>query len=408
MARQSGISRLMDDLASALGRRRDMVMMGGGNPAHIGEVQKHFRASAERLLAGDGEFEKAVGDYGPSGGNANFIEAVAKLLCDECGWEIGPENIALTNGSQVAFFVLFNIFAGPCDDGADRKILLPLTPEYIGYSDVGMTGNIFAANRPQIKHLDEHIFKYQVDFDELDVGEETGAICVSRPTNPTGNVLTDCEIAKLRAIARKNGVPLIIDNAYGTPFPNIIFTEAKPVWDDNTIVCMSLSKLGLPGTRTGIVVASREVIKIVCEVNAVVSLSPGSMGAAIATDMVRTGEILEVSRGVIRPFYESKAKFAVELLSEELDGVDYHIHKPEGAMFLWLWLRDLPITCMELYERLKEAGVLVVPGNYFFPGLEGEWRHKDECIRINHSGEEEAVTKGIKIIAQEVKRAYEK
>ncbi len=48
--------------------------------------------------------------------------------------------------------------------------------------------------------------------------EETGMICVSRPTNPTGNVITDEELIKLDALANQHGVPLVIDNAYGVPF----------------------------------------------------------------------------------------------------------------------------------------------------------------------------------------------
>jgi valine--pyruvate aminotransferase len=86
--------------------------------------------------------------------------------------------------------------------------------------------------------------------------------------------------------------------------------------------------------------------------------------------------------------------------------VDFHIHKPEGAIFLWLWFRGLPITTLELYERLKGRGVIVVPGEFFFPGLTEDFSHTRECIRINHSGPDEVVRKGLHIIAEEVKKAY--
>jgi valine--pyruvate aminotransferase len=94
-------------------------------------------------------------------------------------------------------------------------------------------------------------------------------------------------------------------------------------------------------------------------------------------------------------------------LCKELGGIDFHIHKPEGAFFLWLWFPELPITNAELYQRLKDRGVLVVPGHYFFPGLKEAWQHKYECIRVNYSREKETVAKGLKIIAEEVKLAYE-
>lgn len=402
----SGIGVLMEDLGEGLDSKRDIIMLGGGNPAHIPGVQEHLRASMERLLGEKGRFERAVGDYGPSGGSKEFIEAICELLNGQFGWGIKAGNVALTNGSQSAFFILFNMFAGDFGGGVNKKILLPLAPEYIGYSDVGLTEDLFTAVRARIEHIGEHIFKYHIDFDELTVTDDIGAICVSRPTNPSSNVLTDDEVEKLAELAQANDIPLIIDNAYGTPFPNIIFTQAAPVWTEHTIVCMSLSKFGLPGVRTGIVIASEEIVNMVSQVNAVMSLAPGSLGAEIATDIIRSGEVLRISREVIEPFYRKKATRAVEILREELDGVDFHIHQPEGAIFLWLWLRGMPVTCEELYQRLKKKGVLVVPGHYFFPGLDEQWRHKEECIRINYAPDEAIVEKGLKIIAEEVRRSY--
>ncbi len=402
---EAGITQLMDDLGSAL-TDPGMKMLGGGNPAHVPEVQRHFRESMERILAAEGEFERFIGNYDTTQGHRLFVEALADLLRREFGWPITPANIALTLGSQTGFFLLFNMLAGEFDDGPRRKILLPLAPEYIGYADVGLADDLFVSNRPEIAHLDDHLFKYHVDFDAVDVTDEVGAICVSRPTNPTGNVLTDAEVEKLGALARDRGIPLILDNAYGAPFPHIIFTEVKPVWDENTIVCMSLSKLGLPSTRTGIIIAREEVIRAVSSMNGVMSLAPSGIGAALATDMVRSGEIIRISQEVIRPFYQERAECALEQLRGDLDGLDYHIHKPEGALFLWLWFRGLPITCQELYERLKRRGVLVVPGHYFFPGLEEPWRHRDECIRVTYSQDPEDVREGLRIIAEEAKRAH--
>lgn len=403
----SGIGQLMDDLGDALAAGQQVRMLGGGNPAHIPAVQERFRESMLNLLGNRGRFERMIGDYDPPQGNKEFIEALAHLLGNEFGWDIRAENIALTNGSQSSFFILFNIFAGPFDKGVNKKILLPLTPEYIGYSDVGLSEDLFVSSRPEITHVDDHIFKYHVNFDRLRITDQIGAICVSRPTNPTGNVLTDTEVEKLIALAAANHIPLIIDNAYGTPFPNIVFTDTKPLWNQNTILCMSLSKLGLPGTRTGIVIAEEPVIAMVSRMNAIMSLAPGSIGAAMTTDLVRSGQIIRLSREVIRPFYQEKAVAAANQLSQELDGLDFHLHKPEGAFFLWLWLRCLPITDKQLYERLKKRGVLIVPGCHFFPGFAEQWKHRHECIRINYSQEGTAVKEGLGIIAEEVKKAYD-
>ena len=405
-AARSGILQLMDDLGRAMAGGERILMLGGGNPAHIPAVQAHFRQRMARMLENGDEFEQVVGNYDPPQGQKRFIEALATLLRNEYGWQVGPENIALTHGSQSAFFFLFNMFAGTFEDGTHKKILLPLAPEYIGYVDVGLADDFFVASQPELEYLDEHTFKYHVNFEALVVTDEVGAICVSRPTNPTGNVLTETEISKLADLARQHALPLIIDNAYGTPFPNIIFTEVAPVWNEQTILCMSLSKLGLPGTRTGIVIANEAVIGAISAFNAISSLAPSGVGAALVLDLLRSGEIIRLSREVIKPYYQQKAQQAVAQLRAELAGVDFYVHKPEGALFLWLWFNGLPITSHDLYKRLKRRGVLVVPGHYFFPGLREEWRHKQECIRVTYSQDEAVVQAGIKIIAEEVRRAY--
>ncbi len=404
---KSGILQLMDDLGQAMSGNSDMLMLGGGNPGHIPEVQKVFRQRMEQILDDQNTFEKLIGNYDPPQGDQAFTTALADLLRETFDWDIKPENIALTLGSQSSFFILFNLFAGEFPNGKKKKILFPLAPEYIGYSDLGLSDNFFIAQRPSIEHIDNHTFKYHVDFDALEITDEIGAICVSRPTNPTGNVLTNEEIDHLVSLSEQHQIPLIIDNAYGLPFPNIIFTEAEPVWNDNTILCMSLSKLGLPGTRTGIVIANTEVIEAITGSNAIFNLATSGFGPQLALDMVKSGEVISLSKNLITPYYQQKAEQAISWLSESLQGYDFHLHKAEGALFLWLWLRDLPITNEDLYERIKERGVLVVSGHYFFPGLEDDWQHKHECIRITYSQDDETVKNGLAIIAEEVKRAYD-
>ncbi len=404
--RKAGITQLMDDLGAAMAGG-DMLMLGGGNPAHIQEVQDLFRDRMMDILSEPKGFETMIGNYDGSRGNQAFIDALADMLRKTFDWDITPKNIALTNGSQNAFFCLFNLFAGDMADGSKKKILFPLTPEYIGYADAGLSDDFFIARKPSIELLDDGLFKYHVNFDALDIGDDIGAICVSRPTNPTGNVLTDAEIMELDAIAQDRGIPFIIDNAYGTPFPDIIYTEAQPIWNSNTVVCMSLSKFGLPNLRTGIVIAREEIASAIADINGVMHLAPGGLGARLAMEMVRTGEIMQISRNIVQPFYERKAFQTLEWFREELGDLPVRIHKPEGALFLWLWFQDLPITSAQLYDQLKKRKTLIIPGHHFFPGLESEyWQHKHQCIRVTYAQDDSVVHEGVKVIADEVRKIY--
>lgn len=406
----SGIEELMDDLGNALvSGGPDVRMLGGGQPAHIPKVNALWRRRLEEIMDSAGGLEKMLSNYDPPRGNPLFLDALAALFKESFGWKISAKNIAITPGGQTAFFFLFNSLAGKFADGSRKKILLPLVPEYIGYANQSVGDNIFRACKPLIQKIGDHDFKYGVDFDNLRVDDDVAAICVSRPTNPTGNVLTDEEISRLSDLANEHDIPLIIDNAYGAPFPNIIFTEATPVWNQHTILTLSLSKIGLPGTRTGIVIANEEIAAAVSSMSAIVGLANGNIGQAIMEPLIRSGEILKLSSEVVRPYYAEKSQQARAWVAEEFDAsLPYRVHLSEGALFLWLWFEDMPISSKELYERLKMREVLIVSGHYFFFGDDdmNRWQHRHECIRMTFTMDERTVHEGIKIIAEEVAKAY--
>jgi valine--pyruvate aminotransferase len=110
----------------------------------------------------------------------------------------------------------------------------------------------------------------------------------------------------------------------------------------------------------------------------------------------------------VQPYYREKSRQAQGWVKEFFDDtLDYRIHRSEGAFFLWMWFEGLPITSRELYERLKRRNVLVVPGNFFFFGIDdANWRHRDECLRVTFTMPEDVVREGYRVIAEEVAIAY--
>ena len=232
-ARQTGTLDLMDDLGLAMGAAdADLMMLGGGNPGRIPAISERLMERLAEVAANPEQFHRLFANYSPPAGDVKFRQALARLLRSRCGFDVTEENIALTTGSQFSFFLLFNMLGGQFEGGVSKQILLPATPEYIGYKDQGLAADLFAARRSTIEELPDNLFKYRIDFDNLAPEEPLGAICVSRPTNPTGNVITDREVRGLDALARQYGVPLIIDAAYGQPFPGINFVESESVWNE--------------------------------------------------------------------------------------------------------------------------------------------------------------------------------
>ena len=398
----NAISQLMDDLGKAnQSNNPNIVMLGGGNPAIIPEASDCFVTELESLFSSS-KINQMLGLYDGPQGNEAFINALSDMLNNQYNWGLDSTNIALSNGSQSSFFSLFNLLAGEMPDGSQKKILFPLAPEYVGYADQGLADDMFISVKPTIHMLGNKQFKYQIDFDALVIDKNIGAICVSRPTNPTGNVITDDELAKLDVLARQHHIPLIIDNAYGLPFPGAIYIDAQLSWNKNTILCMSLSKLGLPGLRTGIVVANKNIIQAMTQISGIMTLAPSSTGATLLTRMIKDNELLPLCDTVIKPYYQKKATIAVALFNEIFADLPIYLHRLEGAFFMWLWFKDMGVNSETLYEQLKQEDVYVIPGHNFFMGIEDTWAHKHQCIRINYAKDEESLRKGLEAIRKTV------
>jgi valine--pyruvate aminotransferase len=122
---------------------------------------------------------------------------------------------------------------------------------------------------------------------------------------------------------------------------------------------------------------------------------------------VENGKILELGPKLVSPFYEEKSRLAAGWAREFFDaaGVDWALHSNEGAFFHWLWLKNLRITTRELYGRLKARKVLTVPGEFFFFGLDADWPHRHECLRLNYTRDADTVREGYRIIAEEAAKA---
>ena len=60
----------------------------------------------------------------------------------------------------------------------------------------------------------------------------------------------------------------------------------------------------------------------------------------------------------------------------------------------------------ELYQRLKARKVIVIPGEDFFIGMDEDWAHQYECIRVNYAAPEDQLKRGLSIIKEELTREY--
>ena len=101
----SGIGNLMDDLGKAMSSGESMIMLGGGNPGRIPEIENRLQKEWAKVARDRSEFARIAGTYDGPAGDVRFIRALVNLLNNQYNWGVSTANVALTNGSQNAFFL---------------------------------------------------------------------------------------------------------------------------------------------------------------------------------------------------------------------------------------------------------------------------------------------------------------
>ncbi|WP_371829491.1 aminotransferase class I/II-fold pyridoxal phosphate-dependent enzyme [Rhodococcoides yunnanense] len=95
------------------------------------------------------------------------------------------------------------------------------------------------------------MFRYTPDTDAVNARTDVDALLLSDPRNPTGDSLTTTEFDELLRIAETKKVPLLVDHAYGEPFPKVAGSVPCRDGSPNVVHSFTFSKFGIPGERLG-------------------------------------------------------------------------------------------------------------------------------------------------------------
>ena len=156
--------------------------LGGGNPAQIPEVEAYFRACMAEILQTSKQVLKdwleIMQDHKVSTNSRKHL----RNCCKEPMAGILDQKI-LPSPMEARWHLLFCFVYCPANTLIIRpdKFLLPMAPEYIGYNEADEKAPRFRSLRPKIVETSSVTFKYEIDFSQIEVNDEIGAICISRP-----------------------------------------------------------------------------------------------------------------------------------------------------------------------------------------------------------------------------------
>ena len=217
------------------------------------------------------------------------------------------------------------------------------------------------------------------------VKPDTGVIMVTNPNNPTGSRLSEEEMDLVVAAARRVGAWIVADEIYRGAETAGALTPTFWGRYEKVVVTSGLSKaFGLPGLRTGWIVAPPALIRHLCHYHDYLTLTPSCLSEHLAGLVMRPrrrDEILRRTRSIIRenlPVLEG-------WIAAHSDIFDY-VRPQAGAIALLRY--RLPIASETLGNRLRrERSVLIVPGRHFGIG---------RYIRVGFGYDPRQLTQGLR------------
>lgn len=325
-----------------------------GNPS-IPTPQKVDDTIKSLVESGD---SVALHGYTSAQGAMPVREQIAANIKSRFGFEAQAKNIYITCGAAAS---LTSTLKAVVNNGDEVILLAPFFPEY----------NVFCANAGAKTVAVLGVGNdFSLNFEALDkaINNNTAAIIVNSPNNPTGAIIPESDIIKLAELLNKKqkqtgrAIYIIADEpyrelTYGDNVPYI------PSFYDNTIVCYSYSKsLSLPGERIGYVFVSPK-----CEDSddlfAAICGAARSMGYVCAPSLMQ--RIIAKCDGTTSDI--SLYNKNRELLYNSLSNIGYEAVKPQGAFYLFV--KALEGDATAFCERAKKHELLLVPSNSF--GAEG-------------------------------------
>lgn len=405
MAGLSGIRSILEDIAEAAADASggEWLNLSPGNPARIPEVVETWRRLERDALAD--AFVDHSCQYGPSRGTDSLVDAIVRYFNARYGWRIRAENVLVGAGCQHLCFIATTIFTGP-RAGGNKQLVLPSVPDYTGYQGLCLEPGGIVGVEPRVELQQGRYFRYAVDVDAVRLQESMGMLLLSSPGNPTCRSIEADELGALIEISEERDIPLVIDHAYGEPFPGIADVAVDPPLHPNVINCFTFSKAGLPGERLGFAIGPAEAVSAMMSFTANTTLHAPQLVQAVAERAMNSGELDTLTTRVIKPYYRAKRQVAEKLLHACLpDSVNWRLHTSEGGMFCWLWIDHDWFDDLKIYDALKRVKVFIVPGRHFFveplttPFLA---QHGTRCIRLSLSADESTIVEGIGRIAEEL------
>ena len=332
--------------------RPGIISLAGGLPAPQTFPIDAFTQACNTVMARDGA---SALQYATSEGYAPLRQAVADML----PWDVDPEQVLITTGSQQALDLIGKIFLDK-----DSRMLVE-TPTYLGALQA------FAPQEPIAVGVASDDDGILVDDFVAKAGSGATkarfAYVLPNFQNPTGRTLSESRRVAMVEQAAALNIPLIEDNPYG----ELWFGEAPPAPltarnPEGCIYMGSFSKVLAPGLRVGFLVAPKSVYPKLLQAKQAADLHTPGFNQRVVAEVLKDG-FLDHHVPTIRALYQHQRDAMLAALARNMVGLDVTWTRPAGGMFLWLRLPE-GMNAQALLPAAVARNVAFVPGAPFYAG----------------------------------------
>ena len=360
----------------------DVINMSVGEPDF--NTPDHIKAAAKKAI--DDNYSR----YSPVPGYPDLRKAIAAKLKNENGLDYTINEILVSNGAKQS---VCNTLMALVNDG--DEVIIP-TPYWVSYPQMV---KLAGGNPVFVNAGFEQNFKMTPEQLEAAITPKTKMLILCSPSNPTGSVYSQEELAGLAEVIKKHdGMYVLADEIY--EHINYIGKHASIAtvegMKERSIIVNGVSKAyAMTGWRIGYIAAPEWIVKGCNKLQGQYTSGPCSVSqkAAEAAYTLEQGCVEDM-----RKAFERRRNLIVEL-AKNIPGLEVNV--PEGAFYIFPKCSSFfgktngektinNSTDFALY-LLEEAHVATVGGDAF-----GD----KECFRMSYATSDENIKEAMRRVKE--------